>query len=153
MVFESNKNKLRSAKSAANVLLRNVEITQKNGLDFMEISAESPSPYEAALMANSYADVYRQFNLAENREQLTKVKEFLQSQKELKHQELMQAEENIKIYQLQGGSIELDGQASNLIQTLTKFESEKNVGKIEISMLQKTLEELKSELAKRSYNI
>lgn len=147
--FESKKNKLRSAKSAANVLLQNVEIIQKNGLDFMEISAESPSPYEAALMANSYADVYRQFNLAENREQLTKVKEFLQSQKELKHQELMQAEENIKIYQLQGGSIELDGQASNLIQTLTKFESEKNVGKIEISMLQKTLEELKSELAKK----
>ncbi len=45
------------------------------------ITAESPSPYEATLIANSYAEQYRSLNLEVNRNQLTFVKNFLYEQK------------------------------------------------------------------------
>ena len=48
-----------------------------NDLDFIEITAKSQSPHEAALIANTFAKKYQEFNLLENRKQITVVKEFL----------------------------------------------------------------------------
>ena len=49
-----------------------VSVEQKRGLDIVDITAESPSPYEAALIANTYAAQYRSLNLEVNR---TKIRE------------------------------------------------------------------------------
>lgn len=147
--FESKEPKLRSSESIAGLLLQNVEILQKNGLDFMEITVESPSPKEAAQIANIYANVYKQFNLLESRKQLTQIKDFLTIQKEEKFEELMVAEENIKVYQAQGGGIELNSQAKAMIGTLTQFESQKNATRIELAIENKKLEQYKAELAEK----
>ncbi|MCB0749281.1 MAG: polysaccharide biosynthesis tyrosine autokinase, partial [Ignavibacteriae bacterium] len=148
-LFDDKKPSIRSEKSIASILLSKVEITQTNGLDFMSISVESPSPTEAALIANAYAKVYKEFNLMESRKQLTQIKDFLTVQKEEKFNELMIAEDNIKVYQLQGGGIELGQQASSLIGTLSQFESQRNAVKIEMSIEAKKLEEYTGELSKR----
>lgn len=148
-IFEDQTPSIRPYKSIAGILSTAVEITQKNGLDFMEIAVESPSPEEAALIANAYANVYKEFNLLESRKQLTQIKDFLTVQKEEKYNELMVAEDNIKLYQLQSGGVELGKQASTMIETLSKFESEKNAVKIEMSIERRKLEEFKSELAQR----
>lgn len=147
--FESKEPRLRSSEAIAGLLLQNVEILQKNGLDFMEITVESPSPKEAAQIANIYANVYKQFNLLESRKQLTQIKDFLTIQKEEKFEELMVAEENIKVYQAQGGGIELNAQAKAMIGTLTQFESQKNATRIELAIENRKLEQYKAELAEK----
>jgi capsular exopolysaccharide synthesis family protein len=130
-------------------LSKNVSITQKGNLDFIEISAESPSPNEAALIANLYANVYREFNLAMNRDQLTTIKETLSEQRAEKLVDLIESENAIKNYQLKGGVIQLDAQAKNLIDKLSDFESRKNTAKIEMNIARQSLDNYKKELEQR----
>ncbi len=91
----------------------------------MEISAESHSPTEAALIANIYAKQYKYFNLEVNRNQLTSVKDFLAKQKEEKQEQLNKAEETLQSFQEKGGVIALDEQAKSLIEQLSRFRSSK----------------------------
>lgn len=152
-LFDDEEKTLRSYKSLAGVFLSSVEIEQKDGLDFIEISVESPTPVEAALIANSYANVYREFNLADSRKQITKVKEFLKSQSDEKFNELVLAEEDLKVYQLQGGGVELGQQAMNLIQTISQFEAQKNQTKIEMGMTRENLIRLQEELKRKNATV
>jgi len=135
--------------SLSTVLERNVKIEQKRGLDIVEISVESPSPLEAALIANTYAKEYRGLNLQISRDQLTIVKNFLNSQKAEKQLELNTAEEKLKNFQEQGGIVALDQQATTLIQQLSTFEAQKNAAQIDLMASDKVLISLKSELAKQ----
>ncbi|MCB0751252.1 MAG: hypothetical protein KDC52_07245 [Ignavibacteriae bacterium] len=138
-IFSDTDKKVRSDQSLAAQFLENVEIKQMEGLSFIEIAVESGSPSEAALIANSYAKVYKDFNLADSRKQLTKLKEFLADQRDEKFNELITAEDNLKVYQIQGGGVELGQQALTLIQTTSQFEADKNRVQIEMSMAKESL--------------
>ncbi len=89
------------------MLSSTVEIEQKRGLDFVEISVESPSPVEAAMIANDYADAYRELNLLINRQQLISVREFLSDQRKSKLEELRSSENALQLFQEEGGIVEL----------------------------------------------
>ena len=152
-IFSDDDRSLRSNKGVASQLLRNVEIKQKGGLDFIEITVESQSPNEAALVANCYAQVYKEFNLADSRKLITQMKEFLADQRDAKFNELVVAEDNLKVYQIQGGGVELGQQALNLIQTTSQFEAEKNRVQIEMSMARESLTQLQQELRRRDISV
>ena len=141
---------LRSVYSITQVLFSNVLIEQKRGLDIVEITVESPSASEAALIANTYADAYRELNLQYNRQQMISVKKFLDQQREEKLTELVSAEENLKTYQEEGGIIELGEQAKALIEQMTDFESKKNATKIDLTISEKSLSQYKDELAEQN---
>ncbi|MBI9070049.1 MAG: polysaccharide biosynthesis tyrosine autokinase [Melioribacteraceae bacterium] len=144
---ENNKKReLRHSQSIAGLLSKNVSITQKQGLDFIEILCESTSPREAALMTNTYASAYRKFNLIDNRQQVTSVKNFLYQQRQEKISDLASAEEEVRGYKLQKGAVKLDQQASTLIDKLTEFESKRNALKIEMSIFEDQLKNYKKEL-------
>ena len=49
----------KTVKQITELLKYNVSAEQKEGMDVVEISAESPSPYEAALIANTCANQYK----------------------------------------------------------------------------------------------
>ena len=68
----------KTVKEITKLLEHIVSAEQKDGLDVVEISAESPSPYEAALIANTCADQYKEINLETNRTQLTIIRKFLE---------------------------------------------------------------------------
>ncbi len=144
---------LKSYDDILKILERRVSIEQKRGLDFIEISVESPSPYEASLIANTYSKVYKEFNLLDNRKQVSKVKEFLFSQRNEKLEQLIQAEDNLKSYQLKGGVVELGEQAKVLIETITDLESKLNSSQVELSISQGNLKEYKNELKKKDPTI
>ena len=128
------------------MLSSTVEIEQKRGLDFVEISVESPSPAEAAMIANDYADAYRELNLLINRQQLISVKEFLSDQRGEKLAELRESENALQLFQEEGGIVELDEQAKALIEQMTDFESQRNATQIEMTIAEQTLEKYKQEL-------
>lgn len=131
----------------------NVSTDQKRGLDIVDITVESTSPREAALIANLYADSYKEINLSYNRQQLTSIKEFLAQQKEEKLSELGQVEETVKNYQEQRGIVQLPDQAKALIEQSTDFESKMNATKIDLTIAEKTLNQYKNELAKQDPEI
>jgi tyrosine-protein kinase Etk/Wzc len=143
------KSSIKSYEDLLYTLRSSVSALQVEDLDFIEISVESPSPEEAALIANAYANAYKEFNLLMNRNQLTQIRETLDTQRQEKRRELVQAENNIKSYQLKGGVIQLDAQAKSLIDKLSEFESKMNSTKIDMSVSKETLERLKKELADR----
>ncbi len=130
-----------------------VNIEQKRGLDLVEIYAESPSAFEAALIVNVYANEYRQLNLEYNRNQLTMVKTFLAEQKREKFEQLNIAENILKNFQERGGIVSLDQQANSLITQLAQFEAQKNMAKLEITASDNILAKYKEELRKQSPEI
>lgn len=130
-----------------------VSIDQKRGLDIVEISVESPSPIEAAMIANCYADAYKNINLSYNREQLTRVKNFLAGQRDEKLAELGNVEETLKNYQEQKGIVELPEQARALIDQSSDVQAKLNATKIDLTINEKTLNQYKEELKKRNPEI
>ena len=126
-----------------------VSVEQKRGLDIVDITAESPSPYEAALIANTYAAQYRSLNLEVNRNQLTFVKNFLNKQKLEKQKELDLAEDSLRDFQEKGGIIALDEQATALIDQLSQFEAKMNAAKIDFMASSNILRQYKDELKKQ----
>ncbi|HEY6906363.1 MAG TPA: Wzz/FepE/Etk N-terminal domain-containing protein, partial [Ignavibacteriaceae bacterium] len=145
--FSEGKGQLLTIAQIAKLLDGDVTIEQKRGLDIIDISAESPSPYESALIANIYAKEYKNLNLEMNRNQLTMVKTFLNQQREEKQTELNAAEENLRNFQEKGGIIALDEQATSLINQLSDFEAQENAKQIELAASDKMLTQYKKELA------
>jgi capsular exopolysaccharide synthesis family protein len=131
------------------LLDKEVTVEQKRGLDIIDITAQSPSPYEAALIANSYAQQYRNLNLEVNRNQLTFVKNFLNKQKMEKQKELNMAEDSLRNFQEKGGIIALDEQATALIDQLSQFEAKMNAARIDYMASSNILRQYKDELKKQ----
>ena len=142
--------KLLSIDSLVELFDKKVIVEQKRGLDIVNITAESPSPYEAALLVNSYANQYRSLNLEVNRNQLTYVKDFLYKQKKEKQKELDVAEDSLRDFQEKGGIIALDEQANALIDQLSQFEAKLNAAKIDYMASSNILKRYKSELEKQN---
>lgn len=138
-------NNVKSADDLA-IALSDVSIDQKRGLDIIELSAVSPSPYEAALIANVYAQQYKKLNLEQNRDQLTLVTNFLDEQRKEKYDELNAAEETLRDFQESGGLIALDERASTLISVLAQFEAQKSATQVDLMASNKVLENLRKEL-------
>ncbi|MEJ2614214.1 MAG: polysaccharide biosynthesis tyrosine autokinase, partial [Ignavibacteriaceae bacterium] len=143
------KSHILSVDSLVSLLDKKVSVEQKRGLDIIDITAESPSPFEAALIANSYAQQYRNLNLEVNRNQLTFVKNFLGKQKAEKQKELNSAEDSLRNFQEKGGIIALDEQATALIDQLSQFEAKMNANKIDYLASSNILRQYKDELKKQ----
>ena len=142
---ENSENNIKTVDALATTL-SGVAIDQKRGLDIVEISALSPSPYEATLIANVYAQQYKMLNLEQNRNQLTLVTEFLDEQRKEKYDELNAAEETLREFQERGGLIALDERASTLISLLAQFEAQKSATQVDLMASNKVLENLRKEL-------
>ncbi|MCE1189142.1 MAG: polysaccharide biosynthesis tyrosine autokinase [Ignavibacteria bacterium] len=130
--------------------LKSVDIEAKRGLDFVEITVLSPSKTEAALIANTYANMYKTMNLELSRNQLTNVRQFLNQQRDDKQKELSQAEESLKSFQEHGGIVSLEQQANALISQLSSLEAKRDAAKIDLSSSDKVLQKYRQELKDRA---
>lgn len=151
--FETGNNELLTPEEISNMLSKKVVINQKSGLDIIEVTVESTSAYEAALIANTYAKVYRDVDLNYNRLQLTVVKDFLFKQRNEKLTQLSDMEELLKGFQQKKGVVVLDEQAKALIGQSSDFLAKMNAAKIDMNISEKTLSNYKDELKKRDPEI
>jgi polysaccharide biosynthesis transport protein len=142
--------KLLPADVIAKILEGNVSVEQKRGLDIIDIKADSPSPVEAAMIANCYTQQYQELNLEQNRNQLTYVKNFLRQQRDEKQEELTKAEDNLRAFQEKGGIIALDDQATSLINQISQFEAQRDATEIDLKASSKVLNEYKAELERQN---
>ncbi len=130
-----------------------IDITQKRGLDIVDISMKSNSPYEAAMIVNCYAAAYEKLNLSYNRQQVVKVKGFLEKQRTEKRKELLDSEDRFKEFQEEGGIIAIDDQAKALIEILSDFESQRDAAKIEYTISNESLKGYKEKLENKNPSI
>lgn len=153
LILNREKKTLLPVYNLVKMLGEKTTIEQKKDLELIDITIESPSPYEAALIANIYAEVYRDLNLSYNRTQMINVRHFLEKQSNDKLNRLVETENSLKSYQEKGGIIALDEQTRALVGQLTDFESQKNAVKIELTMAEKIVADYKKELQKQEPGI
>lgn len=138
----------RSVNSLTSILPTIIEISQKRGLDIVSIKAESPSPEEAALIANVYALTYADYSLKFNRGHLTQNRVFLEKQVTEKYNELLKSEESITFFLRSNNIVELNAQASSLITSVAGIEGQYNSALIDKQTSTRTLLDVKNELNK-----
>jgi tyrosine-protein kinase Etk/Wzc len=148
--IDKSEYRLKSVQDIASTLVKNVTIEQKRGLDIVDLSVESTSPVEAALIVNCYAISYREINLAYSRQQFTVIKNFLGQQRDDKLSGLGRTEETLKNFQEQKGIVELPAQAQALITQSSDMQAKMNATKIDLTISEKNLNQYKEELKKRS---
>lgn len=154
-IAEENNNDSKKLRSISDLveMLEDTKIEQKRGLDIVTISYDSHSPFEAKLIANTYADSYEQLSLRYTRQQLTTVVQFLKEQRKVQYSALLNIEEKLKVFQVEGGIIALDEQAKALIEILSTFEAKRDATYIEMVVAEKTIEVYKAEINKKNPTI
>jgi tyrosine-protein kinase Etk/Wzc len=125
-----------------------VSINQKRGLDIAEIEVQSPSNYEAQLIANVYSETYLKYSIEFARRELTTMKNFLEEEKSKKITDLNNSEVSLQDYQQEGGIIFLDDKAKTLVEQISTFEAQKNAADVDVNTKQRAYFEIKSELEK-----
>ncbi len=150
LMCESPENctKPKSKNQIATILQNVSEISQKRGLDIVSIKIESPSPQEAALMANCYAEAYADYSLKFNRSHLTLNRKFLEDQVTEKYNDLMKSEDKLTGFLKSENIVQLDAQSNSLINSVSGFESQHNMSVIELQTSTKALNDIKNELNK-----
>ncbi len=134
-------------------LQKNIDMEQKRGLDIIILKADSPSPYEAVLIVNSYINAYYEYNLKVNRTRYTLAREFLEQQSNDKSRELRNAENAVSEFQQRNNVVVLDEQAKALVEQLSEFESQMKAAEIEAASKQRALEEFIKSLAEKDKEI
>jgi capsular exopolysaccharide synthesis family protein len=129
------------------LLKTKVKTEQKSGMDLVEISAESPSPKEAAIIVNTYADQYKLLNLEENRIQLNVLRKFLEKQRQEKLVELNNAENELANFKEKGGIVAMDAQSSVLISQLAQLDAQRDAAKIDLMTSNGVLAQYKKEVS------
>ncbi|MBL0109170.1 MAG: hypothetical protein IPP52_18325 [Ignavibacteria bacterium] len=145
---DEDNNSFVSVPALTDILSSIVKIDQKRGLDVVDIVVESPSRYEAMLVANLYATVYQSFSLELSREELTTLTRYLNEEKDNKFKDLAKAELDLEDYQKNGGLILLDAQVKNLVENISQLEAQKNAANIELSSKEKEYNSLSTEIAR-----
>lgn len=114
--------------------------------DIVDIRVRTNDPQEAALIANTFAEVYVQVNERNNRANARRVREFLQQQYEWTRDTLAKAEQALQSYMSQTGSMELDARANALVTQLAELDGKASEARIARDALQQTLEQYQRQL-------
>lgn len=130
------------------LLIGIVGVSQKKGLDAIEISVESPSFKEAQLITLAYTDAYVNYLKDLSRQDITAVKQFLAAEKEKKFNELNVAEAKLEDFQKRTGLLVLDAQAQNLVTVISQYDAQKNAAEIELKASENALSSIKTEFNK-----
>lgn len=133
----------------ANQLKGAIRAEQNPGSDVIEISAESRSAYEAALIANTCAVEYQKINLEINRSKLTNIRKFFEQQSQEKLAELRIADDSLRNFQEKGGIISMDVQSSELLNQLAELGAQRDATQIELMTSNEVLKQYKFFLNKQ----
>lgn len=120
---------------------------------FIEISVKGASPFEAAYIVNSVAEVYQNQDQELSRGEIREVVEFLQQQLQIKEQDLKASEESLKTYQETENIADLSGDAQEAVNQLAQFESLYNSTLTDLGAYEKRLEYLNQQLGVQKENL
>jgi len=105
-------------------LKEKVTAAREEGTNIINIEAIFDDPKEAALIANSVASAYREFNILEKNRKTIETKVFIEEQLEKTHKNLKAAEEKLQSFKEGYALISMDVQTQNLLGRLNTVETE-----------------------------
>ena len=110
----------------AEKLRKSVYISNNKRTDAINISIESKSPAEAAMLVNTLVDVYRERDLEWVTGEMSHLKTFLTNQLQKKEKELNKIENSLKSFQEKEKIFTIDDNSKVILDNLTLFETEYN---------------------------
>ncbi|MCS7052120.1 MAG: polysaccharide biosynthesis tyrosine autokinase [Ignavibacterium sp.] len=144
---------LKSFESIVRTLQKGIDIEQKRGLDIIVFKADSPSPYESALIVNAYINAYYTYNLKMSRQRYTLAKDFLEKQREDKAKKLKESENAVSEFQQKNNVVVLDEQARSLVEQISQLEAQMNAADIEAKSKQQALNEFRAKLEQKDKDV
>ncbi|MBS1514717.1 MAG: polysaccharide biosynthesis tyrosine autokinase [Bacteroidetes bacterium] len=129
------------------MLIGLIGVSQKKGLDAIEISVEGPSFKEAQLITLTYTNTYVNHLKDLSRQDVTAIKQFLATEKDKKFNELNTAEARLEDFQKRTGLLILDAQVQNLVTVISQYDAQKNASDIELKANENGLSTLKKEIS------
>jgi capsular exopolysaccharide synthesis family protein len=130
-----------------------VSFEVKRDIDFITITARSKDNREAALLANTFAQVYQDRSIQLNRKQSTSVREFLENQLSIKRSDLESAEQQFKDYLERQGVVRIDDETNRVINQISQVEVQREAIEVEIQSLSSTYSSLRAQLEIQEPNI
>jgi capsular exopolysaccharide synthesis family protein len=112
----------------------------------IRLTATSPDPREAAILANVYAEEYVRQTQDASRSYLVVSREFLEAQEGRRRQELQEAEDAIEAYMRRTGSAALSTEGAGLVARIAGMEAQRDDSIIEIQMREASLAALEGQL-------
>jgi len=112
----------------------------------IRITATSPNPQEAAILANVYAEEYVRQTQDASRSYLVASREFLEAQEERRREELHAAEEAIEGYLRRTGAVGLSQEGAGLAARIAGIEAQRDGSVIDLQMREASLAELENQL-------
>lgn len=126
-------------------LLRDIKIDVKKNVDAVTVSLEGLNFYEVQMVVNIYSNVFVEYSKEINKEDLTNVKKFLEVEKDKKYKDLSNSESDLEEFQKRSGFVALDDQSKTLIESISKYDEQKNLAIIELKSTENELTNLKKE--------
>ncbi|MFC1683046.1 GumC family protein [Candidatus Zixiibacteriota bacterium] len=133
---------------AVRTLRDNQAIVPLRDTDIIEIRFQAPTPWEAAYIANAFAEQYYQRDLEVSRGEITEVRQFLEEQLENIQEVLQRSEEELLLFKEQEKVVALSEETQALVKQLAEFEGMYNEAATSRDAMQKRLDYLSGELAK-----
>jgi tyrosine-protein kinase Etk/Wzc len=121
--------------------------------DVITITAKSGNAQESALIANSYAEAYRDRNIYMSRAKSRAFKEFLEEQAKDKRRELAETESAVQGYMERQGIVSLDEEARKVIDQLAELEATRDATDISLRQLRNSLASYQEQLPQQETNV
>ena len=121
--------------------------------DVIRIMARSKDPVEAALLANTFAESYRDRNIYMSRAKTRSFREFLEAQKAEKRKALDETESSLQNYMQKEGIVSLDDEAKKVIDQLSQLEANRDATDISLKQLQNQLASYQDQLPQQETNV
>ena len=122
--------------------------------DIITITAKSKNAREAALLANTFAEAYRDRNIYMSRAKSRSFREFLEAQAREKRRLLEETEGSLQDYMEKQGVVSLDDESKRMIDQLAQLEATAGCDRdIALKELENTLASYQEQLPQQETNL
>lgn len=102
-----------------------VKFEQVSDTDMIEITARSPDPEEAAMMANVFSELYIEEGLAERKKEYAEARAFIDAQLGLVKSQYLEAAEKIRNFRIENQTVDLEDETRSAIEHMENLLKEK----------------------------
>ena len=134
-------------------LQNNISVDPIRNTDMIRISVTAPSPTEAAYLANTVAEVYKEQNQLESQEEVRKVKDFLGEQLDAFQTQLRQSEQTLKEYKENEKVVALPREVEELVSKLAEVEGIYREADLELNSNKQRLSYIDEQLGQSKKNL
>lgn len=136
-----------SKQNIAYRLSRLKKISLNEGSDIIELKIRSPQSWEAAFILNTWVEVFKDYDMAQNRSEIRETKRFLEEKLSDVREQLDSSQSRLTSFKKTEGVVSLSDETEQLVKQLTSFESLYKKTKTDLEAVENKLAHLKDQLS------